>query len=270
MSVTLQEKEGKYKDLIHDVNTFDCNGHLNMTPKGTKRNIELKTSPECEEINLWSYWQGGKEQLTSARLLVVGQDWGPLDEADNSPDGIGRMASAYRHISTGKFLEGKPACETDKNLYKIFKDVFGYDLDEKHADLFFTNYVPWYRVGDKGNGFEESWIKPCSDFFKRLVEIIEPVAIACLGRYAYKGVLSTAGENEYNAIINGGTVDLCFGETHARVFPLSHPSSQGQLNRNKTAHSLQDLDGLKSDPLYLVKRDWLNVKKYLENDKTRG
>ena len=71
--MTYKEKVNAYRQLVCDVQNCaklnDCN------KSSSKKAVELEKCPFCYEINLWSYWHGGVNNL-DADILLVGQDWG--------------------------------------------------------------------------------------------------------------------------------------------------------------------------------------------------
>lgn len=56
-------RNDQYRQLIADVRTAYQSGQR-----------ELKWCDECQEVNLWNYWQGHGH--LDARIMLVGQDWG--------------------------------------------------------------------------------------------------------------------------------------------------------------------------------------------------
>ncbi|HBI53317.1 MAG TPA: hypothetical protein DDX72_11175 [Ruminococcaceae bacterium] len=77
-NMTLDEKMTAYKALVSDV---QCCNKLNKCNENSK--VKLEHCPICKEINLWSYWQGGTEHL-NADILLVGQDWGRINDNNYS------------------------------------------------------------------------------------------------------------------------------------------------------------------------------------------
>ena len=63
-------KEIRYKNLVAKAKASCSTYEIGQE---TQPN-QLYWCKECEEINLWTYWQG-RNQL-DADILLVGQDWG--------------------------------------------------------------------------------------------------------------------------------------------------------------------------------------------------
>ena len=69
----MRDKQQEYQRLIQDVKSFYKGQEHSQTDP-----IYLTWWKDCEEINLWTYWQG-KDSL-DARIMLVGQDWGCPEE----------------------------------------------------------------------------------------------------------------------------------------------------------------------------------------------
>lgn len=71
--MTYDEKITAYQKLVGEINNCpklnDCNSSKSINA------IQLEKCSFCNEVNLWSYWQGGINSL-NADILLVGQDWG--------------------------------------------------------------------------------------------------------------------------------------------------------------------------------------------------
>ena len=99
---------------------------------------------DCEEINLWTYWQG--KDCKDVKIMLVGQDWG-------NPQ-LPKNAQTIKNIRAGKnyFYNqadlGKLKYRTDKSLCTLF-DSIGYRdiITNRYDDLFFTNFFLRYRKG---------------------------------------------------------------------------------------------------------------------------
>lgn len=240
------EKIEAYKQLVLDVQNCDKLSDCNNNPKG----VQLEKCPFCNEINLWSYWQGGTAHL-NAKILLVGQDWGNY----NDPDSKTLMESIrlYNddHNNPCDYLKGNDN-PTDKNLCKLF-DSIGIKIDKSNTDVFFTNYVLCYRSGNNGisGGFKQRWAKNCSSYFIRLVQIIEPKIIICLGRAVFSNVLKAAGikmpHMKYNDIIESKVYDAAFGDHACKVYPVAHCGVLGTNNRNRDKEFSHILDVQKQD-----------------------
>ena len=253
----LMNKEMQYQALISDVKQF----FKEQETLHRSEPVYLTGLDDCEEINLWTYWQGRKN--LDARIMLVGQDWGC--PAACSPD----YMKQFTEINEGKrfryWLDGSSI--TDNNLITLFSSI-GYDVSNGapwNRDLLFTNFVLGYRNSGFSGSFKQRWLRENKAFFFRLASIIEPDIIICLGRNAFHGVMMAFDRKEkigrYNEFIAGqnNPVEISFPSgKKAFVFAEAHCGAMGTLNRNR----LKDTDGLTG--IELQKKDWLGIKKYLE------
>lgn len=207
---------------------------------------------ECEEINLWAYWQGGQNHL-DARILLIGQDWGAVGTPERNaqisricrtkPDGCN-----YLHETIG-------ISDTDQNLVRLFRSI-GYDIEKKkYPELFFTNYAIGYRsTRDTGKIPLKDWLKLSQPYMLQLIELIQPEVVLCLGKEVYQAVLRldpTPKRREpirWNACIEAGGERITCGTTSVYVIPLAHPGFFGSSNRNRGYRI--------TDKLELQLRDW--------------
>ena len=122
-------KNDQYRQLIDDVRT---------AYRSAQR--ELKWCDECQEINLWTYWQGRGH--LDARIMLVGQDWGcPWDAG--AAEVMRNVQAMNRGQSIGYMRENENP--TDRNLIELFRSI-GFDILTDDSRLFFTNFVMGYRV----------------------------------------------------------------------------------------------------------------------------
>lgn len=191
---------------------------------------------DCEEINLWTYWQGRGN--LNARIMLVGQDWGsPWDES--SKPTMDQIILAN---------QGKEYCYLENN---------------PSPDLFFTNFILVYRHKGSSGGYQQNWADHDKGYFQELANIVEPKVILCLGRSTFEGVLSafdvqlSTRIRNFNAFIesanNPVAVPLENGSA-AYVFALAHCGAMETLNRNKK----------KSADLDKQLEDWRKTKTYLD------
>ena len=225
----MENKELLYRALVEDVRADYSSRPRSVNSKG----VTLTWVEECHEINLWTYWQGIGNY--DASIMLVGQDWG-------FPDGESRVMQNIREINSGlcKTYEFDRFSPTDRNLCELFS-VLGYDITKKCEDLFFTSFVLGCRTkGFSGNLLRE-WLADDSPFFTRLVNIIEPKVIICLGKDTFENVLlACTGKKEhikgYNAFIestrNPVRFPLLSGKITA-VFAEAHCGTIGTMNRNR-------------------------------------
>ena len=212
---------------------------------------------DCEEINLWTYWQGRGN--LDAHIMLVGQDWGCPWDPNYQPT-IEQVRKANKNDEYN-YLSNNPS-PTDENLVKLFKEL-DYIITRPCPDLFFTNFVLGYRNKGLSGGYKKAWAKQDKGYFKELVDIIEPKVILCLGRSTFEGVLSafdvrlSSRIKNYNAFIestnNPVAVTLENGKA-AYVFALAHCGAMGTLNRNSK----------KSTDLEKQLADWRKIRAYLD------
>lgn len=248
-------KEDQYRQLVTDVKASyplydDVCEHSEK---------ELYWCKDCKEINLWSYWQGSLD----ADILLVGQDWG--NPWDTSCESLMAKIRDADHAPILDYMNGNTN-PTDCNLVELFHGI-GYDITKPNDKTFFTNFALGYRTGKISGGFRKKWADHDSAFFPRLVEIIKPKVILCLGRDTYEAVIESlkiplpTAIASYNAFMestyNPHTYTLDNGHL-SYVFALAHCGSYGTMNRNR-GNALPN-----GDLLYLQRRDWDNVKRYLQ------
>ena len=131
-------------------------------------------------------------------------------------------------------------------LFKVLKDSEGksYDIATKrYDDLFFTNFCLGYRKGKESGGMPKELMKRDAVFFKRLVAILEPENILCLGKRTFECVYEAlCGDKTQKPEGFGGAyndfiekykpIDAEYGENKTtRIFPLAHPGYMGIMNR---------------------------------------
>ena len=247
-------KEERYRDLVKRARA--SYPIYDDTQEPSKD--ELYWCKECNEINLWTYWQGRGH--LNARLMLVGQDWG--HPWDSSCEGFMKKVENTVPGPVPNYMEGNTN-PTDNNLKILFSELHK-DISKPCEDLFFTNFVLGYRTGKISGNFKKAWADKDSEHFKELVNIIEPKVVLCLGRSTYEAVMQALEPDKkplirrYNAFIeskdNPRTVYLESGKELA-VFALAHCGAIGTMNRNR---------GRKvGDRLELQREDWGRVGHYL-------
>ena len=254
-------KEQAYRALIDDVKEYYT------AQEAIHKNdpVYLTWYDPCDEINLWTYWQGRGN--LNAKIMLVGQDWG--SPADSSGEYMAQFAEINEGKRSSYWLDGTSI--TDENLIELFSSI-GYTVSSEapwHPDLFFTNFVLGYRNKGLSGNFQSRWLTENNDFFSRLTNIIEPKVIICLGRNTFRGVMMAFDKKvrigNYNAFITGENnpveVSLISGQTVA-VFAEAHCGAMGTLNRSR----LTAPDG--TTGIELQKRDWVKIKDCLENIST--
>jgi hypothetical protein len=247
-------KQERYRDCVKKVK--GCAKNCNSSGKGAR----LLHCADCDEINLWSYWQGGETHL-DAKILLVGQDWGPYDPQEYAESRIVKEIIENRKSNPTKYYsytDGNDSI-TDKNLIELFNSI-GYDITKDQPDLFFTNFVLCYREKNFSGDFKQVWADNCSEHFKELADIIQPNVILCLGRNVYESVLKVFGKTvpseSYNKIIDKHEPTAVDGHDF-KIFPLAHCGGMGTSNRNRGKNTD------KNDLLAQQKIDWGYIKNYL-------
>ena len=254
-------KEQAYRALISDVKEY----YIAQESIHKNDPVYLTWYNDCEEINLWTYWQGRGN--LNAKIMLVGQDWG--SPADSSEEYMAQFAEINEGKRSSYWLDGTSI--TDENLIKLFSSI-GYTVSSEapwNPNLFFTNFVLGYRNKGFSGSFRSRWLIENRGFFSRLANIIEPKVIICLGRNAFRGVVMAFDKKvhigNYNAFITGENnpveVSLASGQKVA-VFAEAHCGAMGTLNRNR----LKAPDG--TTGIELQKRDWAKIKDYLESVST--
>lgn len=232
--MTRKEKIALYNQLVHDVN--NCS-HIDKC----SRKVKMKLCENCNEVNLWTYWEGGRDRL-DAEILVVGQDWGQIKEPEATYDVLKKAGDASGGFGYSNMFQD-PGSSTNETLYKLLGNVEGcsdvksdyYESGRKCKKVFFTNYVCCYREDNTSGKFDPLWTCNCKDYFVKLVKIIEPKIIVCLGRRVFNSVSMAAGyrnsQRNYNDTIHNGAVLMNFDGVSAKFFPVAHPGTMGTLNR---------------------------------------
>ena len=174
----MENRHSRYRDLCQRVkNDYKMREECEKNQKG----LRLLGCSECEEINLWTYWQGRGNMYP--KILLVGQDWWNLE--DSYAQAIIKNVRAINSGATYNCNEGmNPACKTDENLIELFASLeCGYDdlFHKPYKDLFFTNICLGYRSEGASGGLKTKYIDMDIKYFKELVEILEPRVIICLG-----------------------------------------------------------------------------------------
>ena len=229
-------KELQYQELI-----------ANVQKSYLAESRELRWCEDCKEINLWTYWQGRGH--LNADIMLIGQDWGcPWDEA--SAETIQNVRNLNRNIPVN-YLRGNHSI-TDKNLISLFQTI-GFEIQADDPRLFFTNLVMGYRSNGTSGGFKQAWATADAPFFRRLVEIIQPRILLCLGKETFRHTLRAfnvripSAARHYNAFLESSEqpVRICYGDNAtAFVFGLAHCGVMGTLNRNRGTNEKTSLNNI--------------------------
>lgn len=170
-------------------------------------------------------------------MLLVGQDWGCFRPEFT----LGAMRKVHPDQKLyDRKCNGDKNSETDRTLCELFAEL-GYDIatdgdDSRYPgdirDLFFTNFVLRYRCGNisgRPDSVWKIWQGNCAGYFQRLVQIIRPKVILCLGKNVYNSIAAVAGcpgvNRDYGLFVEKGPRQMDFGDVTAWVFPLFHPGA---------------------------------------------
>lgn len=249
-------KQERYAQLVADVK----NAYPAFSPEHRDGPLELFRYDDCEEVNLWTYWQG-RGKLDS-KVMLVGQDWGsPWD--DSAVETMKQVSLANQHLPYD-YLHDNPSL-TDKYLIELFKEI-NYEVRYPCDGVFFTNFVLGYRNKGLSGGYQNVWAVHDKGYFRELVSILEPKVILCLGRATFAAVLSSfdvhlsPGIGRYNQFIesnrNPVSATLEDGQ-EIHIFALAHCGALGTLNRNRGKDKPEDI-------LTYQKQDWRKILPYIK------
>ena len=273
MNVNKQKSEA-YKKLVELMKEtypkFDYSfdpADTNIPPQFWAPYVKIndKMTCICNEINLYTYWQGlgYADKTPKIKYLLVGQDFGNIFRGDNT---------RIREINSGnKSLPyfDKTDDPTDINLMELFK-ILGYnDVMKRHDELFFTNFCLAYRTGSQSGGITKKVMNASADLFKKLCLILEPKNILCLGKMTFECVYQTLkakkdkgfkklfDEDQYNEFIvnhGNGDIKVQINGKPTTIYPLAHCGAYGTMNRNRITDPRS-----KNDPLINQREDWEKI-----------
>lgn len=219
----------------------------------------------CDEINLWTYWQG--RGVSSPRIMLIGQDWGCPDvELKNRIEKCKKQLLSPQEDKKEYYFAENGASQidfaTDKNLVDLFRSVDDKYQDIstfRYDDLFFTNICLGYRNQGASGGYTTSWITEIErSVYPQLLRILKPKLIICLGRQTYESFLNVMNKKDkrkrtpYNDFIEANNKNpFMIGEIP--VFSFAHCGAMGTLNRNDK----------KDNSLSKQIEDWKYIKKYI-------
>ncbi len=237
------EKSEKMRSLIEDLKAHTLSEHIVVSRKGIDKDVSLINHYRMHELipNKWFDWVARSD----ARIMVIGQDWGPyaalkkyVDDFDLSQD-----ADDFDYHS---FLFKTFSSRTEKFIMKAVKETyrnaFGTFDDSVFDDFFFTMAVLFTRQGThfRGNdNFDEKRSYEYSyPFVTRQIEIVKPEIIMPIGGLGFKVVndyfklgydkrtLTSVIEELGDSVIRvNGTVII------PNFHPASHTSPAFQLQR---------------------------------------
>ncbi|MBQ5317108.1 MAG: hypothetical protein J6I96_06100 [Oscillospiraceae bacterium] len=257
--MTYEEKKAAYLDLVTEIRNGERLSECNSS------SVSFEACKKCEEINLWTYWQGGIDCL-DAEIVLMGQDWGTYDQ--QLIDEWIPYFENRRKLSPEKYPHPKvySKADTDYRLVQLFKSIDP-KLDIQHKiyhNLFFTNFILYYRSPSSENSQSGGNINPAMRIFShynaRLMEIIEPKVVICLGRSTFDSTMKALGytppKGNYNTLIEHGELEIKIAQNKCVVFPVAHPGGLGVANRNRGKTY--------NDPLDIQRQDWNKIGIYLK------
>ena len=233
------KKITNYDDLVSYINNELATGKEFVNP----------TEFIMTEINVWTYWQGMGNR--NPRIMLLGQDWGSIKNDTNKKYliGIKKMLenpdidhSKVHYFDEIKNIKNFP---TDYNLCQLFKKLERKDILENHYDdLFFTNLIPGLRSkkGSAGGLSKAVITESVKAEFEKLVEILRPQVIICLGRMVYESVLNIYSIdkpkiNTWTGFIKDfyekPVIPVAINES-TYIFPVVHPGAYGTKKRSIT------------------------------------
>lgn len=253
-AVNISKKE-RYANLVQKVKQ----SYASFTSANREGPLGLFWCEDCQEINLWTYWQGRGN--LDAKIMLVGQDWGsPWDDSAKST--MEQVALANRNLAYD-YLHNNPSI-TDDRLINLFREI-GFEVRYPCDGVFFTNLILGYRNKGLSGGYQKTWAEHDKGYFLELTNIVEPNVILCLARSTFEGVLSAfdvrlcPGIGNYNQFIesqrNPVSITLENGK-EVHVFALAHCGALGTLNRNRGKDK-------QTDVLFFQKQDWRRILPYL-------
>ncbi len=209
------------------------------------------------QINLWTYWQGYQLKDIDENhvdILLVGLDWGNPDKKGNE-----NVIDEIRKIDNGDENARYIAeSATDRRLARMFDKAFGvniYDKTPKYR-LFFTNYSLGYRLegqSETGNN-SKALLKMDEDLFNKLVSIIQPKIIICLGQLPFEMVSGTTTKDFVKHLKEGNPFKAPFPKDNKiMVYGVSHTGSRGYYNMGSNEE--------------VMIKPWKKIKKEFDNIK---
>ena len=207
---------------------------------------ETWLSDKCNEINLWTYWQGhGLTDFSEVKIMLVGQDWGSEKFETDSVKRIQEIQNNERDIDYDIHMKSP----TNRNLCELFLCLGDeYDISKPNQHLFFTNYCLGYRSGSETGNMTKTLLMQDKKAFDTLVDIVQPKVIICLGKIVSEMVIGSTIK-EFGKKLDKGVISSSYPDPKhkdIKVYCVGHCGSRGVSNRG-------GLDNMKED--------WRNIKK---------
>jgi len=183
------------------------------------------TNPTCveggiydsDQIGPWSRWQGN----LNAEIMVVGQDWG-----------------GFKFFVTWEGFDPPSSNPTNTNL-SVLLQQFGITIKQpqepQEHSIFLTNIILCLKDGGLQAPIKDEWLSNCSgNFFRPLVEIVNPKIILALGKKVSETILDLYGISysksaTLSKLMNGSPFKLT---ESSLLFPVYHCGAGG-VNRNR-------------------------------------
>lgn len=188
-------------------------------PRLTNPSVAVGGALDSDRLGPYTRWQGNLDAL----VVVVGQDFsdvGAFERLGGWPGpSIRTNVTLAQLLTDAGFAVGRPAVGRSEDV------------------LFFTNAVLCLKRGGMQAALSANDVRTCGQRFLRpSLDLVGPRAVVTLGAPALNAVLEAyhlPRAKRFLALLNEGvTFDL---PGPMRLFPMAHPGSRGQQNRNLTA-----------------------------------
>lgn len=209
-------------------------------------------SDKCNEINLWTYWQGhGMTDFADVKIMLVGQDWGNEGRQADAVNRIKEMWEHKRdHYYKNDIHDRELVNPTEQNLYKLFSCLGKeYDITKHNPRLFFTNYYLGYRSGSQTGNMTKKILEEDKPAFDKLVDIVQPKVIICLGKIVSEMVIGSTIKN-FGKRLNDGVISSNYSDSNhndIRVYCVGHCGNWGVSNRGGFDNMKKDWENIKKD-----------------------
>jgi len=228
----MDDRATRYRALVSARRA--CRRCMGLVNASAVRNGEFDSA----EIGPWTRWLGD----LSARVLIVGQDWGDRRSFEKQE---GRDVA---HSATNRMLR--------ELLASIGVQVPDVGVAAGPSGVFLTNAVLCFKDQGCQGPVRDEWFRTCGTAFLRpLIELLSPTVVICLGERAYGAVLSSYGlpaQTSWRAAVEGPGTPLPKGPT---AFAVYH-CGRRILNTHR-----------KRDPQF---RDWQRIAAVLNDAQARG
>lgn len=192
---------------------------------------------DSDEIGPWTRWAGDR----TAKLLIVGQDWGGVKHYRNHKGfDDDRTSRAYVNQRLKRLLDS------------IGIQVSSGERQNARSGVFLTNAVLCIKSGGMQDPVDRRCFANCQTFLRRQIDIVSPRVVVTLGFHAYKAVASAfkigsestllpAVEDPRGQVLRNG----------CRLLPVYHCGNNAIRTRSEAEQ----------------RRDWKRVKAALDRPK---